>query len=61
LGNESRVKKVKLKVGGVTRTIQANSASNSASGSGSTSKSSRLSDGSRPRQKQQVILILMQP
>ncbi|PNY09590.1 INO80 complex subunit B [Trifolium pratense] len=53
LGNESRVKKVKLKVGGVTRTIQANSASNSASGSGSTSKSSRLSDGSRPRQKQQ--------
>ncbi|XP_058738375.1 uncharacterized protein LOC131610438 [Vicia villosa] len=53
LGNENRVKKVKLKVGGVTRTIQANSASNSASGSGSTSKSSRLSDASRPRQKQQ--------
>ncbi|CAK8544412.1 unnamed protein product [Lathyrus sativus] len=53
LGNENRVKKVKLKVGGVTRTIQANSASNSASGSGSTSKSSRLSDVSRPRQKQQ--------
>ncbi|CAI8615196.1 unnamed protein product [Vicia faba] len=53
LGNENRVKKVKLKVGGVTRTIQANSASNSASGSGSTSKNSRLSDASRPRQKQQ--------
>lgn len=58
LGNENRVKKVKLKVGGVTRTIQANSASNSASGSGSNSKSSRLSDASRPRQKQQVILVL---
>lgn len=53
LGSENRVKKVKLKVGGVTRTIQANSASNSASGSGSTSKSSRLSDSSRPHQKQQ--------
>ncbi|WVZ05633.1 hypothetical protein V8G54_018979 [Vigna mungo] len=53
LGNESRVKKVKLKVGGVTRTIQANSATNGASGSGSTMKSSRSSDASRPRQKQQ--------
>ncbi|XP_061350122.1 uncharacterized protein LOC133295326 [Gastrolobium bilobum] len=53
LGSENRVKKVKLKVGGVTRTIQANSASNGASGSGSTMKSSRSSDASRPRQKQQ--------
>ncbi|KAK7284571.1 hypothetical protein RJT34_19319 [Clitoria ternatea] len=53
LGNESRVKKVKLKVGGVTRTIQANSASNGASESGSTTKSSRASDASRARQKQQ--------
>ncbi|KAK7337531.1 hypothetical protein VNO77_18111 [Canavalia gladiata] len=52
-GSENRVKKVKLKVGGVTRTIQANSASNGASGSGSTSKSSRSSDASRPRQKPQ--------
>lgn len=53
LGNENRVKKVKLKVGGVTRTIQANSATNGASGSGTTMKS-RSSDASRPRQKQQV-------
>ncbi|OIV95359.1 hypothetical protein TanjilG_07515 [Lupinus angustifolius] len=52
-GNENKVKKVKLKVGGVTRTIQANSASNSASGSASTIKSSRSSDASRSRQKQQ--------
>lgn len=35
LGSESRVKKVKLKVGGVTRTIQTNSVSNGASGSNS--------------------------
>ncbi|TKY61700.1 INO80 complex subunit B [Spatholobus suberectus] len=53
LGNENRVKKVKLKVGGVTRTIQANSTTNGASGSGSTMKSSRSSDASKPRQKQQ--------
>lgn len=59
LGNENRVKKVKLKVGGVTRTIQANSASNGGSGSGSTTKSSRSSDASRPRQKQQVFLFWM--
>ncbi|KAK7396975.1 hypothetical protein VNO78_18139 [Psophocarpus tetragonolobus] len=52
-GNENRVKKVKLKVGGVTRTIQANSATNGASGSGSTMKNSRSSDAPRPRQKQQ--------
>ncbi|KAF7818131.1 calponin homology domain-containing protein [Senna tora] len=51
--NDSRVKKVKLKVCGVTRTIQANSTSNGSSGSGSTVKSSRLSDASRTRQKQQ--------
>ncbi|XP_027350586.1 uncharacterized protein KIAA1211 homolog isoform X2 [Abrus precatorius] len=54
-GSENRVKKVKLKVGGVTRTIQANSASNGASGSGSTAKSSRSSDASRPRQKHQGV------
>ncbi|KAI4301513.1 hypothetical protein L6164_034786 [Bauhinia variegata] len=52
-GNDNRVKKVKLKVGGVTRTIQANSSSNGASGNGSTTKSSRSSDVSRLRQKQQ--------
>ncbi|XP_028771043.1 uncharacterized protein LOC114728323 [Neltuma alba] len=53
LENENRVKKVKLKVGGVTRMIQANSAPNGSSSSGSTAKSSQLSDASRPRQKQQ--------
>ncbi|RYQ89309.1 hypothetical protein Ahy_B09g096023 isoform A [Arachis hypogaea] len=53
LGNENRVKKVKLKVGGVTRTIQANSASNSTSASGSTTKSSRSSDATRSRHKHQ--------
>ncbi|KAJ7973068.1 HIT zinc finger,PAPA-1-like conserved region isoform 1 [Quillaja saponaria] len=50
LGNENRVKKVKLKVGGVTRTIQANSTSNGASGNGSSTKSSRSSEASRSRQ-----------
>lgn len=54
LGNENKVKKVKLKVGGVTRTIKANSASNGASGSGSSIKSSQTSDGHRSRPKQQV-------
>ncbi|XP_015891755.2 uncharacterized protein LOC107426162 [Ziziphus jujuba] len=49
-GNESKVKKVKLKVGGVTRTIQANSASNGTTGGGSSAKSSRISDASRLRQ-----------
>lgn len=49
-GNESKVKKVKLKVGGVIRTIQANSASNGIQGSGSSVKSSRTSDASRLRQ-----------
>ncbi|EXB28578.1 hypothetical protein L484_009737 [Morus notabilis] len=54
-GNENKVKKVKLKVGGVTRTIQANSASNGMSGgTGSSSKSSRASDASRPRQKHSI-------
>ncbi|KAK4273289.1 hypothetical protein QN277_021718 [Acacia crassicarpa] len=52
LGNESRVKKVKLKVGGVTRTIQANSVSNGTSGSGSTVKISQTSDSFKPRSKQ---------
>lgn len=41
VGNENKVKKVKLKVGGVTRTIHANTTSNGASGGGSSSKSSR--------------------
>ncbi|KAJ7977670.1 HIT zinc finger,PAPA-1-like conserved region isoform 1 [Quillaja saponaria] len=52
LGNENRVKKVKLKVCGVTRTIQANSTSNGAPGNGSSTKSSRSSETSIPWQKQ---------
>lgn len=52
LDNENKVKKVKLKVGGVTRTIHANSISDGASAVGSsTTKSSRISDAPRPRQK----------
>ncbi|KAK4282565.1 hypothetical protein QN277_013926 [Acacia crassicarpa] len=54
LENDNRVKKVKLKVGGATRMIQANSAPNGSSSSGLTAKSSQLSGASRPRQKQQV-------
>ncbi|KAM7495791.1 hypothetical protein LguiA_020205 [Lonicera macranthoides] len=51
LGNENKLKKVKLKVGGVTRTIQTKSSSHGASGSGSSTKSARSSDAPRPRQK----------
>ncbi|KAL6271883.1 hypothetical protein ACE6H2_028794 [Prunus campanulata] len=50
-GNENKVKKVKLKVGGVTRTIQANSAFNGTAEGGSSTKTSQLSDVSRQRQK----------
>ncbi|KAF5739981.1 hypothetical protein HS088_TW11G00044 [Tripterygium wilfordii] len=51
LGNENKVKKVKLKVVGVTRTIDANSASDGASAVGSyATKSSRISEGP-PRRK----------
>ncbi|KAK9282391.1 hypothetical protein L1049_005308 [Liquidambar formosana] len=50
-GNESKVKKVKLRVGGVTRTIHANSTTNGTPGDGSSTKSSRSSDATRPRQK----------
>ncbi|MED6147656.1 hypothetical protein PIB30_045826 [Stylosanthes scabra] len=53
LGNENKVKKVKLKVGGVTRTIQPSSSANGASGTGRTMKNTRSSDASRSRQKQQ--------
>ncbi|XP_009373290.1 ABC transporter F family member 4 [Pyrus x bretschneideri] len=50
--NENKVKMVKLKVGGVTRTIQAKSSSGGASTVGPSSvKSSRISDAPRPRQK----------
>ncbi|XP_042517871.1 nucleolar protein dao-5-like [Macadamia integrifolia] len=51
IGNESKLKKVKLKVGGVTRTIHAKSTSDVAFGGGSSIKSSRASDAPRPRQK----------
>ncbi|KAF4392514.1 hypothetical protein G4B88_005473 [Cannabis sativa] len=50
--NENKVKKVKLKVCGVTRTIHANSISDGASAVGSsTTKSSHVSYAPRPRQK----------
>ncbi|XVF57591.1 hypothetical protein PTKIN_Ptkin06aG0217500 [Pterospermum kingtungense] len=52
LENEKKVKKVKLKVGGVTHTIDAKSVSDVASGVGSSSaKSSRLSDAPRSLRK----------
>ncbi|KAL2239061.1 UNVERIFIED_CONTAM: hypothetical protein Sindi_1097800 [Sesamum indicum] len=47
-GNENKLKKVKLKVGGVTRTIQTKSSSNGASGSGSSAKTNQSSDNARP-------------
>ncbi|KAK1578989.1 hypothetical protein Q3G72_034777 [Acer saccharum] len=53
LGNENKVKKVKLKVGGVTRTIHANAIANGAPGGGS-SMGSQSSDDSRMRQKQNL-------
>lgn len=56
-GNENKVKKVKLKVGGVTRTIQANSAFNGTAEGGSSTKTSRLSDVSRQRQKPNLLVI----
>ncbi|CAN6581835.1 unnamed protein product [Malus baccata var. baccata] len=50
--NENKVKMVKLKVGGVTRTIRAKSSSDGASAVGPSSvKSSCISDTPRPRQK----------
>lgn len=52
LDNENKVKKVKLKVGGVTHTVHAKSISDGASVVGSsTTKSSRISDAPRPRRK----------
>ncbi|XP_062002873.1 uncharacterized protein LOC133720538 [Rosa rugosa] len=52
LENKSTVKKVKLKVGGVTRTIQAKSTSGGASNVGlSSTKSSHISDAPRPRKR----------
>lgn len=48
VGNENKVKKVKLKVGGVTHTI---STSNGTHESGSFAKSSRALDSLKPRQR----------
>lgn len=48
---ESKLKKVKLKVGGVTRTIQAKPTSHATSGNGSSKKSAQTSDAPRPRPK----------
>ncbi|PSS06059.1 INO80 complex subunit B like [Actinidia chinensis var. chinensis] len=53
-GNDTNLKKVKLKVGGVTRTIQTKSNSHAASGSGSSTKDSRTSDA--PRSQHKMIL-----
>ncbi|KAA8545254.1 hypothetical protein F0562_020038 [Nyssa sinensis] len=51
-GTDNKLKKVKLKVGGVTRTIHPTSTSDGASlGGSSSTKSSRSSDALRPRQK----------
>lgn len=49
LGNESKVKKVKLKVGGVTHTINTKSTSDAVSPSAKSSY--HYSESSRPRQK----------
>ncbi|KAF5463308.1 hypothetical protein F2P56_019230 [Juglans regia] len=52
LENDNKVKKVKLKVGGVTRTIHAKSVTDGASGVGFLStKASRVSGAPRPKQK----------
>ncbi|XP_065860317.1 uncharacterized protein [Euphorbia lathyris] len=48
VGNENKVKKVKLKLGGVTRTIQANSTSNGFT------KNPQISETSKSRQKQNI-------
>ncbi|KAH6813910.1 hypothetical protein C2S51_022928 [Perilla frutescens var. frutescens] len=50
-GSENRPKKVKLKVGGVTRTLQTKSSSNGESGGGSSAKASQSSDNAQPRQR----------
>lgn len=49
-GSDSKVKKVKLRVCGVTRTIEPNSVSNG----GSSSKSARHPDASRQRPKNSI-------
>ncbi|KAL3517362.1 hypothetical protein ACH5RR_019951 [Cinchona calisaya] len=51
IGNENKLKKVKLKVGGVTRTIQTKSSSNGVLNIGISTKTARFSDVPRARQK----------
>lgn len=61
LENEKKVKKVKLKVCGVTHTIDAKSATDVASGVDSSStKSSRLSDATRSLRKSIVKVAIIQ-
>ncbi|PIN05303.1 hypothetical protein CDL12_22149 [Handroanthus impetiginosus] len=50
-GSENKLKKVKLKVGGVTRTIQTKSSLNGASGSGSLVKTNLSSENAQPRRR----------
>ncbi|XP_055818040.1 uncharacterized protein LOC129887106 [Solanum dulcamara] len=51
IGNDSKLKKVKLKVGGVTRTIQTKTDSHGTYGGGLSTTNARALDGSLPRQK----------
>ncbi|XP_060217579.1 uncharacterized protein LOC132644927 [Lycium barbarum] len=51
VGSDSKLKKVKLKVGGVTRTIQTKTDYRGAYGGGLSTTSARALDGSLPRQK----------
>ncbi|KAK2968339.1 hypothetical protein RJ640_021728 [Escallonia rubra] len=51
VGNETKLKSVTLKVGGVTRTIQTKPGSQGALGSGSSTKTARSSDAARSRPK----------
>ncbi|KAE9593777.1 hypothetical protein Lal_00036353 [Lupinus albus] len=53
VGNENKVKKLKLKVGGMTCTIHANPAGNTAPENGLPMKSSQSSDGAKPQEKKQ--------
>ena len=57
LGNDSKVKKVKLRVGGVTRTIRATSPPNGTS-KGPSSKGSQPSDGHRQQHKHNFQVLL---
>lgn len=54
LQNETKVRKVKLKVGGVTRTIHSNSTPDRVHGDGFSTQISRSIDDSRSRQKQNL-------